>query len=233
MRKLLIVVIILAGLLLAADRIGVVVADHEIAGKVQTAYDLPAKPSVSVHGFPFLTQVVSGNYSDISVSVGQLTTSGVTVDNLVAQLTGVHAPIRDLTGNHSADITAARVSGTATVPFSSVRRRLPAEVKLSQDGSGVRLTGTVRYLGLSLPVTADATLSPSGSGIAVTPTKITVAHSSGALSSLISGQFRFVVPVTGLPLHLVVKSVKLVSGGVRVSAAATNVAFTTAGTAAC
>ena len=48
MRKLLIAVIILAGLLLAADRIGVVVADHKIASKVQSAYDLPAKPSVSI-----------------------------------------------------------------------------------------------------------------------------------------------------------------------------------------
>jgi hypothetical protein len=227
MRKLLIAVIILAGLLLAADRIGVVVADHEIADKVQTAYHLPAKPSVSVKGFPFLTQVVSGNYHDIQVSVGQLTTNNVTVDDLVAQLTGVHAPVRDLTGNHSADITAAQVTGTATVPFSSVRRRLPAGVQLSQDGPAVKLSGTVRYLGLSLPVSADAALSPSGSGIAVTPTRITVAHGSGALSSLVSGQFRFVIPVTGLPLHLVVKSVSVVSGGVRVSATATNVAFTT------
>ncbi len=230
MRKLLIVVIVLAGLLLAADRIGVVVADHEIASKVQTAYDLPAKPSVSVKGFPFLTQLASGNYHDIQVSVGQLTTSGVTVDDLVAQLTGVHAPVSDLTGGKSSDITAAGVTGTATVPFSSVRHRLPAGVTLSQAGSAVKLSGTVRYLGLSLPVSADAVLSPSGSGIAVTPTKITVAHGTSALSSLIAGQFRFVVPVTGLPLHLVVKSVSVVNGGVRVSAAATNVAFTAAGT---
>jgi len=226
MRKLLIVLIVLAGLLVAADRIGVVVADHEIAGKIQTAYDLPAKPSVSVKGFPFLTQVASGHYSDIQVSVGQLTTDKVTVDHLVAQLTGVHAPLGDLLGNHPQDITAAQVSGTATVPFSSVRSRLPAGVTLSQDGSAVRLAGTVKYLGLSVPVTADAKLSPSGAGIAVIPTRITVANGGSALSSLISGAFRFVIPVTGLPLHLVVKSVNVVNGGVQVSAAATNVAFT-------
>ena len=82
------------------------------------------------------------------------------------------------------------------------------------------------YLGLSEPVTADASLSPSGSGIAVIPTRITVANGGSALSSLISGQFRFVVPVTGLPLHLVIDSVSVVPGGVRVGAAATNVAFT-------
>ena len=229
MRKLLIVVIILAGLLVAADRIGVVVADHEIASRIQSAYQLPSKPSVSVHGFPFLTQVVSGHYNQIDVSTGQLTTQGVTVDHLVAKLTGVRAPMSDLMGHGSATISAAHVSGTATVPFASVRRRLPAGVQLSQDGSALRLAGTVRYLGLSVPVTADAALSPSGAGIAVTPTRITVANGSSVLSSLISGQFRFVVPVTGLPLHLAIKSVSVVQGGVRVTAAATNVAFTTGG----
>jgi hypothetical protein len=227
MRKLLIVVIILAGLLVAADRIGVVVADHEIASRIQTAYQLPSEPSVSVHGFPFLTQVVSGNYHEIDVTVGQLTTQEVTVDHLTAQLTGVHAPVGDLFEHGSPSITAAQVAGTATVPFSSVRRRLPAGVRLSQDGSALRLAGTVRYLGLSVPVTADAALSPSGTGIAVTPTRITVANGSSVLSSLISGRFRFVVPVTGLPLHLAIKSVSVVPGGVRVGAAATNVAFTT------
>jgi hypothetical protein len=227
MRKLLIVLIVLAGLLVAADRIGVVVADHEIAGRVQTAYNLPSKPSVSVHGFPFLTQVVSGHYDEIDVSTGQLTTQGVTVDDLVAKLTGVRAPMSDLLGHGSSSIAAAQVSGTATVPFASVRSRLPAGVQLSQDGSALRLSGKVSYLGLSVPVTADALLSPSGAGIAVTPTRIQVANGGSALSSLISGQFRFVVPVTGLPLHLAIKSVSVVPGGVRVGVAATNVAFTT------
>jgi hypothetical protein len=229
MRKLLIFVIILAGLLVAADRIGVVVADHEVADHIQTAYHLPSKPSVSVHGFPFLTQVVSGHYDEIDVSTGQLTTQGVTVDNLVAKLTGVKAPMSDLMGHGAASISAAQVSGTATVPFSSVRRRLPAGVTLSQAGSAVKLTGKVRYLGLSVPVTADALLSPSGSGIAVTPTRIQVANDGGALSSLISGQFHFVVPITGLPLRLSVKSVHVVQGGVRVGATASNVSFSTNG----
>jgi hypothetical protein len=229
MRKLLIFVIILAGLLVAADRIGVVVADHEVADHIQTAYHLPSKPSVSVHGFPFLTQVISGHYDEIDMSTRQLTTQGVTVDNLTAKLTGVRAPLSDLTGHGAATISAAQVSGTATVPFASVRRRLPAGVQLSQDGSALRLSGKVSYLGLSLPVTADAVLSPSGSGVAVTPTRIQVAHDGGALSSLISGQFHFVVPITGLPLRLSVKSVHVVPGGVRVGATAGNVSFSTNG----
>ena len=227
MRKLLVVLIVLVGLLVAADRIGAVVAGREIASRVQTAYNLPSKPSVSVHGFPFLTQLASGNYHEIDVSVPSVSANGVTVDGLTARLTGVRAPLNNLFGRSPSGITAADVAGSGTVPFSSVRGRLPRGVQLSQDGGALRLAGTVTYLGVTVPVSADASLSATGSGIAVTPTRISVASGSiSALSSVISGRFRFVIPVTGLPLHLSVNAVTVVPGGVRVSASAANVAFT-------
>jgi LmeA-like phospholipid-binding len=227
MRKFLVVLIILVGLLVAADRVGAVVAGREIASRVQTAYNLPSKPSVSVRGFPFLTQLASGNYHEIDVSVPSLSANGVTVDGLTARLTGVRAPLNDLLGHGSSSVRAANVTGSATVPFSSVRSRLPRGVQLSQDGGALRLAGAVTYLGVTVPVSADASLAATGSGIAVTPTRISVASGSSALSSVISGRFRFVIPVTGLPLHLSVNAVTVVPGGVRVSAFAANVAFTT------
>jgi hypothetical protein len=226
MRKLLVVLIIGVGLLVAADRIGAVVAGREVASRVQTAYNLPSKPSVSVRGFPFLTQLASGNYHEIDVSVRSVSANGVTVDGLTARLTGVRAPLNNLFGRSPSGITAANVVGSGTVPFSSVRSRLPRGVQLSQDGGALRLAGTVTYLGVTVPVSADASLSATGSGIAVTPTRVSVASGSSALSSVIADRFRFVIPVTGLPLHLSLNAVTVVPGGVRVSASAANVAFT-------
>jgi hypothetical protein len=226
MRKILVVLIVLVGLLVAADRVGAVVAGREIASRVQAAYNLSSKPSVSVRGFPFLTQLASGNYHEIDVSMKSLSANGVTVDGLTARLTGVRAPLHDLLGRSTSSIMAANVTGSATVPFSSIRGRLPRGVQLSEDGGALRLAGTVTYLGVTIPVSADTSLSATGSGIAVTPRRISVASGSSALSSLISGQFRFVIPVTGLPLHLGVNAVTVVPGGVRVSASAANVAFT-------
>lgn len=225
MRKLLIVVIVLAGLLVVADRVAVAVAGRQIAGRVQSAYNLSSKPSVSVQGFPFLTQVASGDYHQIDVSIGSLSTDGVQVNGLMAELSGVRAPLSALLGHGSSSITAAQVTGSGTVPFSSVRSHLPHGVQLSQDGDALRLAGTVSYLGVTVPVSADATLAVDGSGIAVTPTRISVASAGSALSSVIAGQFRFVVPVTGLPLHLAVRSVSVVPGGVRVGASAADVTF--------
>src|SRR5271166_33401 len=226
MRKFLVSLVLLAAVLVVADRIGAVIAGREIASRIQAAYNLPSKPAVSVRGIPFLTQVASGNYHEIDVSVASLSASGVRVDGLTARLTGVRAPRSDLSGRNSASITAAQISGTGTVPFSSVRGHLPRGVQLSQDGGALRLSGTVTYLGTSVPASADASLSATGTGIAVTPTRVSVASGSSALSSVISGQFRFVIPVTGLPLHLSLNAVTVVPGGVQVSASAANVAFT-------
>ena len=162
MRKLLIVVIVLAGLLVVADRVAVVVADRQIASRVQSAYNLSSKPSVSVQGFPFLTQVASGDYHQIDVSIGSLSSDGVQVNGLTAELSGVRAPLSALLGHGSSSITAAQVTGSGTVPFSSVRSRLPHGVQLSQDGEALRLAGTVSYLGVTVPVSADATLAVDG-----------------------------------------------------------------------
>lgn len=225
MRKSLIVVIILVGLLIAADRVAAVVASHEIADRVQTSYNLPSKPSVTVRGFPFLTQVASGNYDEIDLSIGQVASNGVQVDNLDAHLTGVHAPASDVLSHGSSSITANQVTGRGTVPLSSVRSRLPQGVKLGTEGGGLKLSGTVHYLGVSIPVTAVAVLGVGDSGITVTPTKVSAGPGINAPASTISGQFRFVIPVPALPLHLHVTSVSVIPGGVRVSAAAANVAF--------
>jgi hypothetical protein len=225
MRKLLIALIVIVVLLVAADRVAAVVADRQIASRVATSYHLPSKPSVSVQGFPFLTQVADGNYHEIDLSIGQLTSNGVQVNGLRARLMGVHAPVRDLLGGNSSNVTAARVTGTGTVPLSSVQSRVPRGVQLSEDGGALRMSGTLSYLGVSVPISAVASLGVSPSGITVTPTRISLGSGISAPASAIFGQFRFVVPVSGLPLHLTVTSVSVTPGGVQVSASAANVAF--------
>ena len=102
MRKLLIVIPLLIVVLIAIDRAGVLLAEREIGTRVQSAYDLPTRPGVSVHGFPFLTQVASGNYQEIDVSINAAKADGVQVRDIHARFTGVHAPLSLLFGQNSA-----------------------------------------------------------------------------------------------------------------------------------
>jgi hypothetical protein len=229
MRKLVIALLVIVGLFVAADRIGAVVADHEVASRVATAYDLPSEPSVSIQGFPFLTQAASGNYKQIDVSMASVSSDGVEIHNLDARFSGVHAPLSAILSHDPAGITADQVSASGTIPYSAVQSRVPAGVQVSPDGSDLKLSGTVTSLGVSVPVSVIASLSVGGSGIVVTPRHFTAGGDFSLPVSLVASHFGFLIPVTGLPLHLSVTSVGVTPGGVRVSAAARGVQF--AGTA--
>ena len=61
MRKILIALFVMIIVLVVADRIALLIAERKISDRVASAYDLPAKPGVSIAGFPFLTQVAAGN----------------------------------------------------------------------------------------------------------------------------------------------------------------------------
>lgn len=58
LRILLIVVVVLGGLFVLADRLAVHFAEGEAADKLRTSENLASTPDVSIKGFPFLTQVV-------------------------------------------------------------------------------------------------------------------------------------------------------------------------------
>jgi hypothetical protein len=218
MRKFLIVIPLLIVVLIAIDRASVLLAEREIGSRVQSAYDLPTRPGVSVHGFPFLTQVASGDYQEIDVSIKVAKADGVQVRDIHARFTGVHAPLSLLFGQNSAHVTATQATGTALIPYSQVERRLPGGIKLSGDGSNVRVTGETP-LGT---IEGTARLGVTGSGISIAPQHITVdGVSAGALAS----RFTSVIPVGQLPLHLSVTAVHPGRDGLVVAVVGHNVAF--------
>jgi hypothetical protein len=226
MRKLLIGVAVLIVLLVAADRIGVAVAENQIAQRLQTAYSLPAKPGVSITGFPFLTQVVVGDYGEIDVSVSQVPVGGATLHDLNVKLTGVHATVSQILSGSASMVTADQATGSAVVAFSTIEQRLPHGFHLASGGKDLSVSGKVNYHGFRVPVTATVALRITGSGIRWTPENVTVPGGITLPASLVSTKLGGTIPIGALPLHLHLTSVHVTSGGVRIGAAASNVQFT-------
>src|SRR5215470_4717464 len=195
MRKLLIGVIILAVLLVAADRISVAVAENQISDRLTSAYGLAGKPGVTITGFPFLSQVATGDYQQIDVSANQVSAGGAVLHDLNVRLTGVHATVSQVLGNGSSMVTADRAAGSAMVGFGTVDHRLPGGFRLHPDGKNLKVSGR-------LPV-----------GAAALP------------SSAYSSQLHVVVPLSTLPLHLRLTSVHVTPDGLRIGAAARHVQF--------
>lgn len=218
MRRFLIVLLGLVVLLVLIDRAGTFIAERVISTRVRSAYDLPATPHVTVRGIPFLTQLISGHYQEIDVSIASAKADGVQLRNIDARFTGVHASLSLLLGQDHGSARASRATGTAVIPYSQVQRKLPPGIKIAPDGGNLRVSGP-SPLGT---VRGVARLAVSGSGITVTPQRLTVAGVSAG--SLVS-RFTFTIPVSGLPMHLSVTGVHVTQGGVVVDAAAHNVVF--------
>src|SRR6478609_377882 len=102
-RVLLMVIVVLGGLFVAADRLTVAYAQSQAAEKIQSMKGLTDKPNVSIKGFPFLTQVAARDLNEVTVNI----------DNLTAPAGGVSTGGSDLlrVAHFTADLHHVRING--------------------------------------------------------------------------------------------------------------------------
>lgn len=130
---LVVLLLILGGLFVAADRIAVGIAEQAIADAVQTSQDLPRSPETTVHGFPFLTQAVRGRYRRVDLAIdGIEAADGVTVDELNARLVGVRVPLRSALRREVERVPVDRATAVARISFAQLRAA--ATRQLESDG---------------------------------------------------------------------------------------------------
>ncbi|MDC0770219.1 LmeA family phospholipid-binding protein [Streptomyces sp. HD] len=164
LRILLIIVVILGGLFVLADRLAVGFAEDEAAGKLQNTENLATAPDVSINGFPFLTQVASGTLDDVEVGIKDYEatagTNGKTIriDDLKANMKGV-----EFSGDYSS-ATAATATGTASITYAELLKTAKSEptqvapgvtasvIGLSDGGNGkIKVAVEATVLGTKLP----------------------------------------------------------------------------------
>jgi LmeA-like phospholipid-binding len=217
MRKGLVIFLILViGLVIAADRIGLWVAQDQIAKNVATQYDLDHKPSVTIKGFPFLTQALRGKYGEIDVNVGDVTQLGVHLTDTVVTLKGVKAPLSDAVHGDASKMVADTATSVATVSYADVDKEAPRGLKVSAQGQDLQVRGPVTVLGLSRTVTATVTVKPSGRSVRVVPQTVNAGGATLPVA-LVQQAFSFTMPVKGLPLNTRISDVKVGADGLRVT----------------
>ncbi|KOV66380.1 DUF2993 domain-containing protein [Streptomyces sp. MMG1121] len=167
LRITLILVVILGGLFVIADRVAVHFAEGQAADKLKSTENLASTPDVNIKGFPFLTQVAGGSLDDVEVGIADYQaatgTAGQTIriDHLKADMKGV-----SFSGDYSS-ATASTATGTATVSYAELLKTAKSEptevapgitarvVGLSDGGNGkikVKVEGTVSALGITQTV---------------------------------------------------------------------------------
>jgi hypothetical protein len=209
---------VVLGVLVVVDRVGVGIAEDRVAEQLADRGQLAGTPEVDITGFPFLTQAVSGRYSDVRIhltaeELGQ--PAGTRAD---VSLQGVHVPLSDALSGSVQQIPVDRVDGTATLSYSLLADQLGGDTTLTQDGDGIRLTKSVEVLGFDFSVTAAGTVTLDGQDVVVD------VHDASAGAVDVPDfvldtadellDFRYRVPA--LPFGLQLTSVQPAAGGVDV-----------------
>jgi len=242
-RILLILGLVVIVLLIAADRIGVVVAENTVAKQARTQLaseniTTSANPDVTISGFPFLTQVAAGHYGKINIVVPNPTSKGIRLDSLNVTATDVTAPTSSIISGNG-QIEAGKVVGTAQINWASFEEMVDlsglsqygidaSSLHISSTGSGaVTVSAPVKIAGQSFTAVATGTVSVVNNLLHIKITKITA---DSSLPSLVAAQLQsleselnFDARIPALPYHLVVDAVNTNATGVAIQASATNV----------
>lgn len=206
-------VVLIVALFVAADRVAVSYAQSTIASKIQSQANLQAKPSVTIEGFPFLTQIAAHDIKKVDISASNVVENKVTISSVKATATGVHLN-SGFTG-----ATIDQITGTALMTYQSL------EAVLGIPGATITPDPAVGVNGITI---SESPLgSASGTVTLTSPTQITVHVARlGGLASLLRGVLSqsdsYVLNIPTLPVGLRVTGVSVTSQGVTLQAAAHN-----------
>jgi hypothetical protein len=198
MRKLLVVLVVLALLAVVGDRVAAKVATNE-AEKRLRAEGL-ADPSVGVDGFPFLTQVLRRTFDKVTVSTPSISRDGVRADRVSATATHVDVP-------RGGDVLVGGLTARGTISYAEVLRQVGREgLQLTRASADeVRLRRSVSLLSQTLAVAARGRVAAHGRRITVVPRGFEVQGGqavSPPLAAALTDRFTLTYVVRGLPRGL-------------------------------
>lgn len=239
---LVVVLLVLGGVAVAADRFAANAAEDRIAEQAKkelAARDITSKnPQAHIAGFPFLTQVAAGHYDKITITAdeAQGTANGrqVKFDRLTVVAHDVSADTGDiLDGNPNA--VARTVDGEGVMRWSDVVSLVnvtgldPDNVQIAEDNGQIRMTVGLNLLGQKLTLVARGGLTVTDGKVNVKITELTPQGGglSGALVKGALGQVQrdlaFSVAIPALPYGLTVQKVEPTDAGLHIVAQAKNV----------
>ena len=167
MKVLIVLVVLLLGAAVVADRVGEGIAEDRVAEQVAARGGLAGTPAVDITGFPFLTQALAGRYSDVRVSLtaeqlGQ--PAGTRAD---VSLRGVRLPLSDALSGSVSEVPVERIDGTATLSYALLADALGGGTTITPAGGGVIVARTVELLGIEVPLSATGTVALEGNDLVV------------------------------------------------------------------
>ncbi len=210
------VVIVLA---VVADRIAVGVAENKAVDAIERAADV-GDVDVSIHGFPFLTQVIAGSLTEVTGSVSSGSFGGLHVSDVRVDASGVgtSAPYLVDSGTAAGDLALSSLQEI-------LRSQTDLDLTVAADGDALALSTQV--LGLDLVVDVIPRVDGPHT-LGVTVRSVRLAGATVSIKDLPSGIENALTDMKialTLPAGISLTGVSVGSDAVRISASGQQVAL--------
>lgn len=231
----LVFLLVVAGLLVVADRVAAWYAGQRISDEVKqevAAREISSdEPDVRVGGFPFLTQVLSGEYESITITMRNVEGGGVRLPELDITAAGVRADLQTIRSGQG-EARADQVTGTATVGYSTVAAltNQPGLQLSGQDGQ-LRVRLPVEILGEEVTLVGTAQVRVDRNRIRVSVSDLddeggTLPARTANLVDAYADRLSVAFALPALPFDLTVNEVTPEPEGLAVTATARGVPIT-------
>jgi hypothetical protein len=238
---LMVTVVVVVGLLVAADRISAYAAGKTIAK--QAAAEMKKRditsakaPTAKVGGVPFLTQVVSGVYQTVTIDVDRPKSGNVTLDHMTLVAKNVHAPVGTITSGNG-QVTADTVTGTATLGWDAIKSLVDltgvkgldvSQAKVTAVNDKVEVRAPFTGFGVTINLIATGTITVDAGVVSLKLEDVKTEQGNIPFADQIVAQMNALEPkirVPALPYKLVINKVETSPSGAVITATASNVAL--------
>ncbi|MGP3977475.1 LmeA family phospholipid-binding protein [Streptomyces sp. 8N114] len=227
----LVILVVLAGLFVAADRIAVNLAEDEVAKKLKSQLGSTSSgdPSVSIEGFPFLTQIAGKDLDKVTVEVEGVT---ATASDRQVRLSKVNMTAEDvkLSDNYGSAV-ADRATGTVHLSYADLSKAADDGVRVGYGGKSTSGKDQVKVTAsVALPLVGRAVERSVYSTVSVSGGDTVRLHADKVPGSKVPGveeairkKIDFEREIDSLPDGLKLEKVEATKDGVDVSMAGTGV----------
>ncbi len=209
----LITVLVIVILLVVSDRVANAFAENQMASQVQSSLNLSGKPSVSIQGFPFWTQLLAKDFKTVTITASNETINSASAGGGALEIKSLNATLHGLhfQGFNSNSATVDQFNASALVTFTALANvgGIPQGITLTSDG-GNKIKASIDLGPLS--DSAEVQVTQTGRNTI----NVKVIDAGGIPSDVLGSLANFSFSIPKLPAGVSIQSVSVTQQGVMV-----------------